>query len=168
MAKTLVLVRHSKAEERSVKTGDINRPLTEKGKADTIKMADFLLKTGIEPDLILSSPATRAKQTAGIFLENFKLSDNNLNLSKPLYYSTAKTILDHLYVLPEKVNTVLVVAHNPGISDLARGLSAGQAGFMENTQVIILKYEIEKWYQLGEIKYFSMTSHKVTDFNEIL
>lgn len=167
MAKTLVLVRHSKAEERGLKTSDINRPLTEKGKADTFRMADFLLKTGIEPDLILSSTATRAKQTAEIFLKSFRLMENNLNLSKTLYYSTAKTILDHLYVLPETVNTVIVVAHNPGISDLARGLSSGQAGFMENTQASILKYEIEKWYQLGDNRPSFIKSHKVNDTPEI-
>ena len=62
MVKTLVLVRHSKAEERSLKTDDINRPLTEKGRTETLKMAEFLLKSGIKPDFILSSNAIRAKR----------------------------------------------------------------------------------------------------------
>jgi phosphohistidine phosphatase len=168
MAKTLVLVRHSKAEERHIETGDINRPLTEKGRTDTFRMADFLFRSGFKPDLILSSNATRARETADIFTLIFKVPEKNQSFSKALYYSTAKTILNHLYVLPETIHSVLIVAHNPGISDLVRGLSSGQAAFMENTQACYLNYEIEHWYQLGENKPSLIKSHKVSDITETI
>jgi phosphohistidine phosphatase len=67
MIKTLILIRHSKAENRKHAAIDIDRPLTEEVKVDSYKMANFLLKSGIKPDLILSSSATRASQTSEIF-----------------------------------------------------------------------------------------------------
>lgn len=168
MVKTLVLVRHSKAEERSLKTDDISRPLTEKGRTETLKMAEFLLKSGIKPDFILSSNAIRAEQTAGIFTATFRVPEENRSYSKMLYYSTAKTILNHIFDLPDTINSVLLVAHNPGISDLVRGLTSGQSGFMETTQVCVLNYEIDHWYQLGENKPSMIKNHKVSDTPETI
>ena len=66
MSKTLILVRHSKAESRDQSLSDINRPITEEGKADSYTMANLLLRSGIKPDLIIACMAARASQTARI------------------------------------------------------------------------------------------------------
>jgi phosphohistidine phosphatase len=161
MPKTLILVRHSKAEERGLKTADKDRKLTGKGIEDSSRMARFLFTRGINPDLILSSNAARARLTAEIFVKNLNLSEKNLKLSEKLYYSSAKTILDHIYVLNDKINTVLLVGHNPGISDLVKGLTSGRESFMENTQVVIFKYEIEEWHQLDEVNLIDFHSQRV-------
>lgn len=167
MPKTLVLVRHSKAEERSLKTGDINRSLTEKGLNDSIRMARFLLTRGLKPDLIISSSANRAAQTAEIFMQHMDISDKFLTLSGKLYYSSAKTILDYIYVTPDKANTVLIVGHNPGISELLKGLSAGRESFMENTQAAVFSYEIDHWHQLDEINLIDFQLFRVMNTPEI-
>jgi phosphohistidine phosphatase len=124
-------------------------------------MARFLFRRGNTPDLIISSNAARARQTAEIFVKDLNISEKNLRLTEKLYYSSAKTILDHIYVLDDKINTVLLVGHNPGISDLVRGLSSGRESFMENTQVVIFNYEIEKWHQLDEVNLIDFHSHRV-------
>jgi phosphohistidine phosphatase len=163
MAKTLILTRHSKAENRDHSISDINRPLTEEGRTDSFKMANLLLNSVIRPDLILSSSATRASQTAEIFSKILKTDNKDLNLSRKLYYCSAKTILDHIVGLPDNIKCVMVVAHNPGISDLVRGLSSGRVFFMENTQIIILEYDIDQWYNVGDHKPAVFHSHRVTD-----
>lgn len=163
IVKTLILIRHSKAENRDHAISDINRPLTEEGRAESYKMADLLLNSGIRPDLILSSSATRAVQTAEIFSKVLETDPVNLNLSRKLYYCSAKTMLDHIVGLPNNIKCLLVVAHNPGISDLARGLSSGKEFFMDNTQVIVLDYEIDQWYQVGDHKPVAFQSHRVKD-----
>ena len=160
MAKTLILIRHSKAENRNNSDGDINRPLTEAGKADSLKMANFLLKSGLKPDQIVSSSATRASQTADIFSKVFKTETKDINLTRQFYYCSAKTILDYIVGLPENIECALVIAHNPGISDLARGLSSGKASYMVNTHVIILNYDIDHWYQVVEHKATTFRSHR--------
>jgi phosphohistidine phosphatase len=163
MAKTLILVRHSIAENRSNFVSDINRPLTEGGRADSQKMANLLSKSGIKPDFILSSSAIRASQTTEIFSVVLKIETKDINLSRKFYYCSAKTILDHIVGLPEKMICVLVVAHNPGISDLVRGLSSGRTSYMDNTQVIILEYDIDHWYQVADHKPSTFISYRPSE-----
>jgi phosphohistidine phosphatase len=152
MNKTLILVRHSKAENRNSSLNDFDRSLTEEGKSDTVKMGNFLLNAGIVPDFIITSSAVRAYETASIFADVFKTDTKNIKSTRNLYYCSAKTLLDQIYGLPETINCLLVVSHNPGISDLTRGLSAGKSFYMDNTQVTFLTYDIKHWYQVGEVK----------------
>lgn len=152
MKKTLILIRHSKAEIRDNASNDFNRSLTDEGKADSLRMADFLKNNGISPDLIITSSAARAYETAMILANTFNTSEKNISSTKKLYYCSAKTILDQLFGLSESLNCVIVVAHNPGISDLTRGLSEGRSFFMDNTQVSFMEFSIDHWYQIGDIK----------------
>jgi phosphohistidine phosphatase len=126
-------------------------------------MANFLQKAGVKPDLILTSSAPRAMETSSIFAEILNIPENNITSIRTLYYSSAKTILDQIYGIPESVECILVVAHNPGISDLTRGLSSGKAFFMDNTQVSVFEYKMQHWYQIDENKPVAFQSHKVTD-----
>lgn len=160
MIKTLILVRHSKAEERDNKGSDIDRPLTEKGKINTFKVANLLLNSGIKPDLMLSSTAIRAVQTTKIFSEVLKIHEKHLDFTGKLYYSSSKTILDFIYGLPDACDCVMMVAHNPGISDLVRGLTSGKIFFMENTHTVILEYNIEHWHQVDCFKPSSVQSYR--------
>jgi phosphohistidine phosphatase len=152
MKKTLILVRHSKAENRDGSVNDFNRALTAEGKSDSLRMADHLKKKGISPDLIITSSSARAYETAMMFANTFSTSEKNIYSTRKLYYCSAKTILDQLFGLKETINCVMVVAHNPGISDLTRGLSQGISFFMDNTQVSFMELDIEHWYQIDEIK----------------
>jgi phosphohistidine phosphatase len=159
MIKTFILVRHSKAEDRDNKGNDIVRPLTDKGKTDTFKIANLLIKSGIKPDLVLSSTATRAVQTVKIFSEVLKIHEKHLDFTRKLYYSSSKTMLDFLYGLPDACNCVMIVAHNPGISDLVRGLTSGKIYFMENTRTVVLEFNIEHWHQVNDSTPSSIKSY---------
>lgn len=152
MKKTLILVRHSKAENRESSESDFSRALTADGKSDSLKMARHLLNSGISPDLIVTSSATRAYETAMTFAEILKKDEKSILSSRKLYYCSAKSILDQIVGLDESINCVLVVAHNPGISDLTRGLSSGRSFFMDNTQVSLMEFNIDKWYQVDDVK----------------
>lgn len=163
MIRTLILVRHSKAENRHSLLNDFNRPLTDEGKSDTIKMGNFLLNSGIIPDFIMASSAARAYETASIFADIFKTNKKNIKVTRRLYYCSAKTLMDQVYGLPETTNCLLIVAHNPGISDLARGLSSGRSFYMDNTQVTFLTYDIEHWYQVGDTKPSKFESFSVNE-----
>jgi phosphohistidine phosphatase len=159
MIKILILARHSKAEDRDNKGNDIDRPLTDKGKTDTFKIANLLLKSGTKPDLIQSSNAIRAVQTTKIFSEVLKIHKKHLDFTRKLYYSSSKTILDFIYSLPDTCNCAMIVAHNPGISDLVRGLTSGKIFFMENTHTVILEFDIKHWHQVNDYKPSSIKSY---------
>jgi phosphohistidine phosphatase len=159
MNKTLILVRHSKTINRDGSVNDFERSLTQEGKTDSLRMAKFLLESDIKPDLIITSAANRALETANIFAKVFNTTEKDIISTRKLYYCSAKTILDQIYGLPPAIGCVMVVAHNPGISDLSRGLSSGKTLCMDNTQVTLLKYDMEHWYQVDEQKPVSFNNH---------
>lgn len=152
MIKTLILVRHSKTKSRDGHVNDFERSLTDEGKTDSIKMAKFLHGSGITPDIIITSSALRAFETANIFAEVFGKGEKDVTSTRKLYYCSAKTILDQIYGLPPSIGCVMVVAHNPGISELSRGLSSGKTICMDNTEVTLLNFDMEHWYQVDEVK----------------
>jgi phosphohistidine phosphatase len=166
MRKTLILIRHSNAESRDQSSGDINRPLTEEGRADSYKMANLILRSGIKPDLILASLAARASQTAIIFAEVLRTEAGCIKISRKFYYCPAQTIADNVSGLPDNIKCVIVVAHNPGISELARILSSGRVLYMDNTHVIILEFDIDHWHQFADRKPILFQSHRVIDIPE--
>jgi phosphohistidine phosphatase len=165
MIKTLILVRHSKAQNRESSVNDFERSITNEGKTDSEKMAGFLKKSGIRPEYIVTSSAARAFETAMIFEDVLKTGEKNILSTRKLYYCSAKTILDQIYGLPGTLGCIMVVAHNPSISDLTRGLSSGKSFYMENTQVSVLQFEMEHWYQVGDIKPIKFESISLKDIN---
>jgi phosphohistidine phosphatase len=166
MSKTLILVRHSKAEISDSSSDDFDRSLTTEGKSESLKMAIFLQHAGIVPDFILSSSAFRAYETAMTFAEIFKTAEKNVLSTRILYYASAKKILEQIYDLPERINSLLIVAHNPGISDLSRRLSAGRSFFMDNTQVTFLEYEIDRWKKIENIEPSDFKSFSVKGIDQ--
>jgi phosphohistidine phosphatase len=163
MTKILILVRHSKPENRVSSLKDFERSLTSEGISASDKMARFLLESGIIPDLILTSSAKRAIETSRIFSEILKIGEKNIIPIRNLYYSPANTILDQIYGLPDTVNCLMIVAHNPGISELSRRLSAGSSFYMDNTQVSLLEYEIDQWARINDEKPLKFKSISLED-----
>jgi phosphohistidine phosphatase len=163
MTKILILVRHSKPESRVGSFKDFERSLTMEGISDSGKMAGFLLNSAIIPDIILTSSAKRAIETSLIFAKTLNISDKNIISTRNLYYSSANTILDQIYGLSDTINCLMIIAHNPGISELSRGLSAGGSFYMENTQVSILEYEIDNWPRINDEKPLSFRSISLED-----
>ena len=163
MSKILILVRHSKPENRVSSFKDFERSLTNEGISDSDKMARFLLESGIIPDFILTSAAKRAIETSRIFAKTLKIGEKNIRSTRDLYYSSANTILDQINGLSDTVNCLMIVAHNPGISELSRGLSSGKSSYMDNTQVSFLEYEIDHWSHINYEKPVNFKSISIKD-----
>ncbi len=116
--KTLHLLRHGKAEWGNPLEGDFNRPLAERGVEGARLMGRHMASSGMRPDLVLCSAATRAQQTFAHFLEGFG-GPLPSRTERSLYLAAPDTVIDHLRRLPEGVHSVLVVGHNPGLHALA-------------------------------------------------
>ncbi|MFN8241252.1 MAG: histidine phosphatase family protein [Bacteroidales bacterium] len=143
--KTLIVIRHSHAAGREGGETDFDRHLTSKGKDETVRVALRLKADGHIPDLIVTSAATRAFETAEIIEAILAPGKGLVTTNRGLYYATPQKLEDAIYCLPDDRNSVLMISHNPGVSELARNLSNGRVWFMENTQTLILDYDIEKW-----------------------
>ena len=121
--RTLYLMRHAKSDWHSAAKSDFDRPLNPRGARDATRMGQWLNKNNIAPSLILSSPAERAKQTAVAVVEAMGLAAEQIQFNKDLYLADRPTLLHILHSVPEQTETVLLVAHNPGLDDLVEWLA---------------------------------------------
>lgn len=117
--RTLYLVRHAKSSWDSPGLRDFDRPLNERGMNDAPKMAKNLLKMGIKPDLIVSSPAKRALTTAQFFAKTLEVPDDAFRQDPHIYEAYSTDILRIISKLPESVQTVMLFGHNPTFTEVA-------------------------------------------------
>jgi phosphohistidine phosphatase len=128
MMKNLFLLRHAKSSWKDTLLDDFERPLNKRGKRDAPQMARNFSEKGFIVDLIISSSAKRTSDTAKIFADiiNYKF---NILFKDLLYEASSQNILEVINQLPEKYTGVIIVCHNPGITNIVSYLS-GQ--YIEN------------------------------------
>ena len=128
MMKNLILLRHAKSRWKDDKLDDFDRPLSNRGKEDAPKIAKRLKQREIQIDLIISSSARRTTDTANIFagILNYK---SEIIFDNKLYAASESHILSVINRLENNFEKVLLVCHNPGITNLVNYLSGS---FMEN------------------------------------
>jgi phosphohistidine phosphatase len=122
--KTLLLLRHAKAENPLPGQPDIERSLTDRGKAQARALGEILKERKVTLDLVVSSPALRAKQTAELVIAAANLSVM-LRFDEKIYDATPSQLLDVVRGLNFDNSSVLLVGHNPGMEQLIQVLSAG-------------------------------------------
>jgi phosphohistidine phosphatase len=121
----LFLVRHAKAELATGRV-DYERKLTGRGRDDAKRVAKALAARRILPDILIHSGAARAKETAEIFAAAW---EDKIALEKDaaLYDATLATLLERTRALTDEHKHVGLVAHNPGLGELAAALSGSGA-----------------------------------------
>ena len=121
--KDLYLIRHAKSDWEYAHLNDFDRPLNERGLRDAPRMAAKISKDWKRPELILSSPATRAYQTAQFFRETWNVSWNDFSLQESIYEATPEALLETLSWFTSRVSRIAIIGHNPGLSLLIRQLT---------------------------------------------
>jgi phosphohistidine phosphatase len=116
----LILFRHAKTEARAPGGEDIDRALTERGRADAGRMGQILADAGETPDLALVSPAVRARETWT--LASQALPPAREEVRDGLYDATPEDVADELTRGVASAGTVMVVGHNPSLHELAISL----------------------------------------------
>lgn len=112
--KTLLLLRHAKSSWKDDSLKDHERPLKKRGRKDAKKIAKVIEKNDLVPDLILSSTAVRAKETAEIVTKALEFN-GKVKYSDELYMGEPQDFVDVLQKVDNKFESVLIVAHNPGL-----------------------------------------------------
>jgi phosphohistidine phosphatase len=137
---TLVLVRHAKSDWGDDALADHDRPLNERGRRDAPRMAGRLAGTGFHPDAILSSTALRARTTAEAFAAELGVP---VTLDAELYGASADRLL--VAAAGSGAQAVIVVAHDPGMSELAARLSGDRIGHMPTCAVATFTWPVDDW-----------------------
>lgn len=142
----LLIMRHGRAgdplpENRGI--GDFARELTTQGKRDAQRIGTWLAGQDLVPDVVLSSPAFRAINTAEKACKAAGLPVSVVKTDEGLYLAEPATLLESIRVVSSSFRRVFVVGHNPGLETLVRKLDPGKAvvrGFSPGT---LARFEIE-------------------------
>lgn len=121
--KRLLLIRHAKSSWKDPDAVDIERPLNKRGKRDAPLMGQVLRDLKIRPDLIISSPAKRALSTARIIAKCLKYPSKKILVRDRVYESGLSALLKIIQELDDSLATVILLGHNPDLTELAQYLS---------------------------------------------
>ncbi len=158
--KTLILVRHAKSSWDDVNLPDFDRPLNKRGKEDAKKMAERLHKKIKTLDAIVSSPAKRAKKTAESFAEIFHIKEEDILLNPALYHAAGNDFFEVIEELSNKLNTVAIFSHNPGITYFVNELITNiNIDNVPTTGIFAVKLDVNNWAD------FKNTEHQFLFFD---
>jgi phosphohistidine phosphatase len=115
--KELLLLRHGKSDWNT-DTTDFYRPLNKRGKRNAQQMGEWLDEQKLTPNLIISSPAKRALTTAEIVCVAMGLSVDSIQTEKSIYEASLSDLRQVLSQIPDSVQRLLLVGHNPGFEYL--------------------------------------------------
>ena len=141
--KRLLILRHAKAERGDWMTRDFDRELTGQGMSDAARVGKFMGESLSAPDLVLSSSAVRAAQTAMIALEaaGFALP---IEYDGRIYEAGAGRLLNLILEINANAETALLVGHNPGLSEVLSVL-IGEAREMPTASLAEIALDVETW-----------------------
>tara|TARA_Y100000588_G_C14024266_1_gene825676 strand:+ start:431 stop:940 length:510 start_codon:yes stop_codon:yes gene_type:complete len=132
--KTLVLLRHAKSDWGNPRLDDFERPLNARGRRAAPRMAAFMRSEDLSPDLVWCSPAARAWETWSLMAP--VLSDDAEVASRDdLYLASREGLLAVARTAPDHTERLMIVAHNPGLHDLAVSLATTSRDPAELTQL---------------------------------
>lgn len=147
--KRLTLVRHAKSSWKHAALADIDRPLCGRGKKDAPRMGAYLAGAGITPDIILSSPARRARKTAMLLAGEIPGAGERVLVDPALYEAGAAVLLARVRALDETWRHVMLVGHNPGLTDFVNLLTAAGIDKLPTCGVQVLDLDITSWHAAG-------------------
>lgn len=146
--KTVYLLRHAKSKQDPSYETDFERPLARRGKHDADELGVWLREHDLVPDLIVSSPARRARQTAERCVEAGDLMCV-VRYDQSLYAGGEQSYLEVIAALDDTVGSVMLVGHNPDVSIVVEWLS-GAYHRMPTCALARIDLPIVQWAQLEE------------------
>jgi phosphohistidine phosphatase len=147
MQRLLLVMRHGKSDRDLSYSTDHERPLAARGRRDAPRMAQLMQRQGVAPQLILSSDAQRACQTAQLIGET--LDGTEVLLDGRLYAANPEEIITALHDLPDDAENVLVVGHNPGLEMLVDDLCGRNDTLLKTCSVAVLQLTVARWAEIG-------------------
>jgi phosphohistidine phosphatase len=151
--KRLWLLRHAKSSWDDRSLPDADRPLAPRGRRAAELVAAHLATSEVRPAVVLRSSSLRTRQTLAAIFPT--LGDAlEIRIEQALYGAGAAQLLDRLRQLPKRVSSAMLIAHNPGIQDLAGELAAdGPAldrlrGKFPTGALVTLELDVERWRDL--------------------
>jgi phosphohistidine phosphatase len=146
--KTLLLLRHAKSSRDDPGLLDFDRPLAPRGTKDAPRIGKELKKRKLLPDLIIASPAVRAKETIEAVIQAANL-DFNPQFDESIYGASSDQLLALVRLIPDRSSCALMVGHNPGFEELVEQLT-GAYKQMPTAAVACIELQVNHWQEVQD------------------
>ena len=141
--KKLIIIRHCKSSWSDLTLNDFDRPLNNRGVQDGNLMSKELSKKIDNVDLLISSSSKRTRLTADFFIELIKI--NKISFIDDLYHSSSENIINKLKKISNTNESIMVIGHNPGLTDLVNKLTSINLYNLPTCGVAIVNLNIKNW-----------------------
>lgn len=146
----LTLVRHAKSSWLDETIADHERPLAERGERDAPRMGERLRSQNVRPTLILTSSAKRALATAELIARAIGYPQDALQIEPDLYLADPETILGVIGAQDDTIRDLMVIGHNPGMTDLVGLLLPDlRLDNLPTTAVVAIDSTADHWSEIG-------------------
>jgi len=148
MLKTIIFLRHAKAEDAYLAENDFKRKLTERGITDSEKMGQYFTSLNIKPTIIYCSNSARTMQTLELFNQKAQLTAE-IVFNPKLYHALASELLE--YATSQTHQITMFVGHNMGISGVAHWLSESGVKELPTCGLVVLQFENKIEMRKGKV-----------------
>jgi phosphohistidine phosphatase len=146
--KRLTLIRHARASWGNAALDDIDRPLNERGEKEASLIGRRLSRHSLKPEQIVCSPATRATSTATLIARELGLPLHDVVLQRRIYEAEVGDLLHIIQQLDRSLTHVILIGHNPGISELSSILTGLSMRSMHTCGVFAIDFEVAEWTEI--------------------
>ncbi|HKP68184.1 MAG TPA: histidine phosphatase family protein [Pyrinomonadaceae bacterium] len=145
--KTLFVLRHAKSSWDNPSLADFDRPLNDRGNNAAPFMGQIMADRDLSPEVIVSSPAVRARETASLVKESGNL-DAEIRHDERIYEASPQTLLQVAGGIDDSFRSAMIVGHNPGMEGFIRVLT-GRLESMPTAALAIIDLDIASWADIG-------------------
>ncbi|MDX8388769.1 MAG: histidine phosphatase family protein [Ghiorsea sp.] len=149
--KSLLLIRHAKADWGTPGSRDYDRVLNPRGLRDAADMGQRIQAKNKVPDLFVASTAKRAEMSTQLMTQAMGYTIKNVEWFENLYLAMPSTILKVIMDTGDTLSSLALLAHNPGITELAEQLSGEYIGDMPTSAVVHLTAPINHWKEANTV-----------------
>ncbi len=150
--KELYLMRHAKSSWKDDTLKDFDRPLNKRGLQDAPFMSKVLQAMHLKPDAILSSSSLRTTTTAIEVSKHLDFPEKNIIFDKRIYEAGEKSLLKIIKEVPTHINSLLLIGHNPSLTELANLLADSYVYNIPTSGVYAIKFPFYSWEYIGDLK----------------
>lgn len=151
--KTIYILRHAKSSWDFPHLADDERPLLDKGKKRTRLINEFLIEKKIKPDLIITSHAVRARDTARIVARAIGYPKEDIHIGKTIYYADAENLIDQFYDIPETAQSAMLVGHNPTLTNFVNRYLDKKIEWLPTSGLVSISFHTDKWVNISAADY---------------
>jgi phosphohistidine phosphatase len=151
--KTVYIVRHAKSTWDNYDVADHDRTLMPVGIKKTKKIIDFFNSKKVEIDLIISSSAVRAFETSKLIAEGIGFDSDKIVRNKALYNAGVEDVYNELFSIDNSVNSVMIVAHNPTLTDFVNEFVVPEIMNLPTTGAVCVSFNTDSWENIVNAKF---------------